>query len=69
VQDAGGFRAFVNFVVGDHGSIINPAASPAATQQMQIESITFTGQPIVGVFPQTPPGTTMLIANPTVLQP
>ncbi|MBS0580159.1 MAG: hypothetical protein JSR36_12970 [Proteobacteria bacterium] len=69
VQNAGGFRAYVNFLVGDHGSIISPAASPAATQQMQAESITFTGQPIFGVFPQTPPGTTMLIANPTVIQP
>ena len=69
VQSAGGFRAYVNFVVGDHGSIIDPTASPAATQQMQAESITFTGQPIVGFFPGTPPGTTMLIANPTVIQP
>ena len=69
VQDAGGFRAFVNFVVGDHGSIIDPSASPAATQEMQAESITFTGQPIFGLFPATPPGTTILIANPTVIQP
>ncbi len=69
VQNAGGFRAYVNFLVGNHGSIIDPSASPAATQQMQAESITFTGQPIFGVFPQTPPGTTMLIANPTVIQP
>jgi hypothetical protein len=65
-----GFRAFVNFVVGDHGSIIDPSSSPAATQEMQAESITFTGQPIPGVFPfMTPPGTSILIANPTVLQP
>jgi hypothetical protein len=70
VQNAGGFRAFVNFVVGDHGSIIDPTASPAATQEMQAESITFTGQPIPGVFPvTTPPGTTMLIAIPAVIQP
>jgi hypothetical protein len=69
VQDAGGFRAFVNFVVGTHGSIIDPSASPAATQEMQAESITFTGQPIFGLFPATPPGTTILIANPTVIQP
>ena len=69
VQNAGGFRAFVNFLVGDHGSIISPAASPAATQEMQAESITFTGQPIVGIFPATPAGTTMLIGNPTVIQP
>jgi hypothetical protein len=69
VQNLGGFRAFVNFVVGDHGSIIDPTASPAATQEMQLESITFTGQPIFGVFPATPPGTTMLIGNPTVIQP
>ncbi len=69
VQNPAGFRAFVNFVVGDHGSIIDPTASPAATQEMQVESITFTGQPIFGVFPATPPGTTILIANPTVIQP
>jgi hypothetical protein len=69
VQNAGGFRAYVNFIVGDHGSIIDPTASPAATQEMQLESITFTGQPVVGVFPATPPGTTMLIGNPTVIQP
>jgi hypothetical protein len=69
VQNTGGFRAFVNFVVGSHGSIISPAASPAATQEMQAESITFTGQPIPGLFPATPPGTEILIANPTVLQP
>jgi hypothetical protein len=69
VQNPGGFRAYVNFVVGDHGSIIDPTASPAATQEMQLESITFTGQPVVGVFPATPPGTTMLIGNPTVIQP
>ncbi len=52
-----------------HGSIIDPSASPAATQEMQAESITFTGQPIFGLFPATPPGTTILIANPTVIQP
>jgi hypothetical protein len=70
VQNAGGFRAFVNFLVGDHGSIIDPTASPAATQEMQGESITFTGQPIPVFFPvTTPPGTTILIGNPTVIQP
>jgi dienelactone hydrolase len=65
----GGFRAFVNFVVGDHGSLIDPSASPAATQEMQAESITFTGQPIVGLSPPTTPGTNILIADPAVLQP
>jgi hypothetical protein len=70
VQSAGGFRAYVNFLVGDHGSIIDPTASPAATQEMQGESITFTGQPIPVFFPvTTPPGTTILIGNPTVIQP
>ncbi len=70
VQNAGGFRAFVNFVVGSHGSIISPAASSAATQEMQAESITFTGQPIPVFFPvTTPPGTTILIGNPAVIQP
>jgi hypothetical protein len=35
--------AYVNFLFGDHGSIINPAASPATTGEMQAESLTFAG--------------------------
>jgi pimeloyl-ACP methyl ester carboxylesterase len=34
-------RGYVNFLFGDHGSIINPAASLATTAEMQAESISF----------------------------
>lgn len=65
-----GFRAYLNFVVGSHGSVIDPAGCPAATVEMQTEAVSFTGVPIppAGV-PATTPGTLLLIANPTVLQP
>jgi len=65
-----GFRAFVNFTAGNHGSIIDPTASLAVTEEMQLEALTFSGQPVPVVpFPGTPPGTTILIGNPTVIQP
>jgi hypothetical protein len=65
-----GFRAFVNFTAGNHGSIIDPTASLAVTEEMQLEALTFSGQPVPVVpFPATPPGTTILIGNPTVIQP
>ena len=64
-----GHRAYVNFLVGDHGSIIDPTASLAATREMQGEAITFTGAPIPTVFPATTPGTVLLIGNPTIIQP
>ena len=62
-----GHRAYVNFLVGDHGSIIDPTASAAATTEMQTEAISFA----LGLPPPTPapPGTVILIANPTVIQP
>jgi pimeloyl-ACP methyl ester carboxylesterase len=65
-----GLRAYVNFLAGDHGSIIDPTASAAVTAEMQGEAISFTGVaiPPAGV-PANPPGTTLLIANPTVIQP
>jgi pimeloyl-ACP methyl ester carboxylesterase len=77
VQAAGGFRAYVNFVVGDHGSIIDPTASPAATFEMQTEAASFTGQPVPpnpqAGFPGFPvtttPGTTIFVAVPPVIQP
>ena len=65
-----GFRAFVNFTAGNHGSIIDPTASLAVTEEMQLEALTFSGQPVPVVpFPATPAGTTILIGNPTVIQP
>ena len=76
VTNASGFRAYVNFVVGDHGSIIDPRASLATTTEMQAEAITFAGAPVPPIpqlsfpgFPATPPGSAILILNPAVIQP
>jgi pimeloyl-ACP methyl ester carboxylesterase len=76
VTNANGFRAYVNFVLGDHGSIIDPTASLAVTTEMQAEAITFAGAPVPPIpqlsfpgFPATPPGTAILILNPPVIQP
>jgi hypothetical protein len=33
---------YVNFVVGDHGSLLNPASNAAATGEMQAESVVYT---------------------------
>jgi hypothetical protein len=75
VVNAGGFRAYVNFTSGDHGSIIDDVV-PAVTAEMQGEAITFAGGslppiPALGFpgFPATPAGTTILILNPTVIEP
>ncbi|MDE2138563.1 MAG: hypothetical protein KGJ68_14115 [Gammaproteobacteria bacterium] len=40
IGPAGGFRAYVNFVLGDHGSIIDDVV-PAVTAEMQGEAISF----------------------------
>jgi hypothetical protein len=76
VTNASGFRSFVNFVVGDHGSIIEPTASLAATTDMQAEAITFAGAPVPPIpqlsfagFSATRPGTGILILSPGVIQP
>lgn len=37
----GGSNAITRFNAGDHGSILNPASSPAATAEMQFQSVTF----------------------------
>jgi pimeloyl-ACP methyl ester carboxylesterase len=63
-----GFRAFLNFTNGDHGSIIDFTV-PAVTTEMQTEAISFTGSPVPPAgLPATTPGTAILIANPTVIQ-
>jgi len=54
-----GFRAYVNFLVGDHGSIIDPTASPAATAEMQWEAVNFAASQ----------GQVINVANPAVIQP
>lgn len=71
-----GFRSYVDFIVGDHGSIIDPTASLAVTTQMQAEAITFAGAPVPPIpqlsftgFAATPPGTAVLVLNPPVIQP
>ncbi len=33
---------YVNFIVGDHGSLLSPAANAAATGEMQAEAVTYT---------------------------
>jgi hypothetical protein len=75
VTNANGFRAYVNFVVGDHGSIIDPRASLATTTEMQAEAITFAGAPVPPIpqlsfpgFPATAPGSAILILNPSVIE-
>jgi len=76
VTNANGLRAYVSFVVGDHGSLIDPTASLATTTQMQAEAITFAGAPVPPIpslsfpgFPATPPGSAILVLNPQVIQP
>jgi hypothetical protein len=60
---------FVSFTEGVHSSFLSPAASVAVTTEMQLEAISFTGQaiPAVGI-PTTPPGTSLVVANPAVVQ-
>jgi pimeloyl-ACP methyl ester carboxylesterase len=84
VTDARGFRAYLSYMVGSNGSLIDPTASPGATMEMQGEAISLTGAVIPMILPNpnaappfpgfagfapTPPGTALLILTPTVLQP
>lgn len=57
-QSASGIRGAVRFIVGDHGSLLSPVASPAATAEMQGEmaSLIVSG------------GTAVQIANPSVIR-
>ena len=41
VQEAAGVRRAARFIVGDHGSLLSPAASPAATAEMQRQMASF----------------------------
>jgi hypothetical protein len=50
---------YVNFVFGDHGSIIDPRSSLATTTEMQAESQVFASSL----------GTVIIVLNPTVVQP
>jgi pimeloyl-ACP methyl ester carboxylesterase len=76
VSNANGFRAYVNFVVGDHGSLIDPTASKLVTTQMQAEAISFTGAGIPPIpsllplgVPTSAPGTLILVLFPPVIEP
>jgi hypothetical protein len=65
VQRAG--SGYVNFIAGDHGSLLSPAASLPATQEMQTETVLFTaGNPLVPIAAGTIVGGA---AQPTVVQP
>ena len=64
----GPIHGYVNFVQGDHGSIIDDVV-PAVTQEMQLEAISFTGAAIPPLIPLgSTPGTQLLLANPSVIQ-
>jgi hypothetical protein len=84
VANADGFRAYLSYVVGSHSSLIDPTASTGATMEMQGEAISFAGAAIPVILPnanatppfagfaglsQTPPGSTLLVLAPAVLQP
>ncbi len=51
--------AYVNFIFGNHGSIIDPTANPAVTREMQLESLVFANSA----------GTEVRIVDPSVIQP
>jgi hypothetical protein len=62
-------HAFVNFTAGKHQSFVDPRADKAVTEEMQLEAISFTGQAIPALsIPATMPGTSLVIANPGVVQ-
>jgi alpha-beta hydrolase superfamily lysophospholipase len=57
---------YVNFVLGDHGSLLNPAASGPATAEMQTESVIYTA----GAPGPIPPATIVPgAATPAPVQP
>ena len=61
ITAAAGVRAYVNFVEGDHGSIIDGVVLPV-TEEMQAEAISFTGAPIPPLgIPANTPGSTLVL--------
>jgi len=69
VMNPNGIRGYVNFIEGDHGSLLDGKVLPV-TVEMQTEAISFTGAPIPPAgIPANPPGSTLLLANPTVIEP
>jgi hypothetical protein len=64
--DATGVRGLVQFTEGDHGSLLLPDASAAATTEMQTEMVVFIeGNPLV---PLPALGQVILISDPTVVK-
>ena len=59
---------YVNFVAGDHGTLLSPAASLPATVEMQTQVVTFTGSGNPPV-PGPAPSPTILVTNGAVVQP
>lgn len=57
-QDANGLRRAARFIVGDHGSLLSPAASPLATNEMQRQMASFISSS----------GTAVLVQDPGVLR-
>jgi hypothetical protein len=60
----------VKFTQGVHASFLDPTASLAVTEEMQLEAISFTGAalPAPANIPANTPGSFLLIANPAVVQ-
>jgi hypothetical protein len=67
IVNPSGHRVFVNFVEGDHSSILLPTASAAATQEMQTEAVSFAAGTLTPVV--IPPGQLINVAVPAVIQP
>jgi pimeloyl-ACP methyl ester carboxylesterase len=57
-QNAAGIRGVVRFIAGDHGSLLSPAASPAATAEMQGEMASMVGSV----------GTAVQVSNTSVIR-
>jgi pimeloyl-ACP methyl ester carboxylesterase len=57
-QNANGIRGATRFIVGDHGSLLNPAASLPATLEMQGQMISLIASG----------GTTVVVSNPSVIR-
>ena len=53
-QDANGLRRAARFIAGDHGSLLSPAASAAATAEMQRQMASFTASSGAAVLVQDP---------------
>ena len=65
IDNVNGVDGLVQFAAGDHGSILSPAASAAATTEMQTEMAVFIGgYPAPAILPG---GHGILIVDPSVI--